>query len=128
MIDNLDLPSNKKFGFFFSLILLALYLYLLFFNNLNYYLILAASLVLVFISIFSSNILTKANFLWFKFGVVLSKLFSPIILSVIFFIIITPVAIFMKIINRDLLKFKKKNEKSYWENYENKKINMKDQY
>ena len=128
MIDDLDLPSNKKFGFFFSLILLALYLYLLFFNNLNYYQILAVSLILVFISIFSPNILTKANFLWFKFGLVLSKLFSPIILSVIFFIIITPVAIFMKIINRDLLKLKKKNEKSYWEKYENKNINMKDQY
>ena len=128
MIDDLDLPSNKKFGFFFSLILLALYLYLLFFNNLNYYQILALSLILVFISIFSPNILTKANFLWFKFGLVLSKLFSPIILSVIFFIIITPVAIFMKIINRDLLKLKKKNEKSYWEKYENKNINMKDQY
>lgn len=128
MNSNVVLPSDKKFGFFFSLIFLILYFYLLFFKNLNYYLPLIISLILASVSIFKPNILKKLNYLWFKLGIVLGKFFSPIILGIIFFVIITPISLFMKIVKRDELKLTDKHEKTFWENYKHEKINMKNQY
>lgn len=128
MNNKLVLPSNKKFGYFFSIIFFSLYLYLLLLNNHNSYLTLIISLVLLLVSFFRPKFLEKPNYMWFKFGIILGKIFSPLILGFIFFIIITPVAIFMKIIKRDALKLNKTKVVSYWENYEEKEINMKNQY
>ena len=128
MNNKIVLPSNKKFGFFFSAIFLGIYLYILLINNYNSYFILILSFILALISIVRPNTLYKPNLLWFKFGIILGKIFSPLILGLIFFIIITPIAFFMKLIQRDALKLKKSKENSFWEKYENNKINMKNQY
>ncbi len=114
--------------FFFSAIFLGIYLYILLINNYNSYFILILSFILALISIVRPNTLYKPNLLWFKFGIILGKIFSPLILGLIFFIIITPIAFFMKLIQRDALKLKKSKENSFWEKYENNKINMKNQY
>ena len=76
----------------------------------------------------NSNILYPLNRLWFKFGIFLGGIISPIIMGVIFFAVVTPIGLFMKILGKDLLSLKKNQKKSYWIEYENKNSKMKNQF
>ena len=127
MKNKIKLPSNKKFGIFFCFIFIILYSYFLYIKNINILLFLIISVILLIISIFKPSLLNKLNYLWYKLGIILGKIISPILLSIIFFVLITPIEIFMKIIGRDYLNIIDKNNNSYWKNYKNK-INMKDQF
>ncbi len=127
MNNKIKLPSDKKFGLFFSAIFLIVYFYFLYFKSQNLLYLILTSISLALISFIKPSILNKLNFAWYKFGILLSKLFSPLILGLIFFFIITPIAIFMKIINRDHLDLKNKKKDTYWKNYDGN-TNMKDQF
>jgi len=103
------LPSNKKFGIFFSLIFLILYLYL------SNYFFLTTSVIFLFLSFFYSSFLQPLNKLWFKLGILLGNIISPIVLGFIFFLFITPISVIGKIFKRDHLKINlDKNIKTYW--------------
>lgn len=121
------IPSDKKFGLFFCVVFFLIYFYFLFFKEQNFLYLLFIVFFLLIVSFIKPSILHKLNILWFKFGILLGKIISPIILTLIFFFIITPIAIIMKIINRDYLNIKNKEKNSYWKKYDNK-INMKDQF
>ena len=90
----IELPSNKKFGYFFTLIFTSVSIY--FFIN----------------SILSWAILF--NKLWMRFGLLLGQIISPLVLGIIFFGIFTPVAFLMRLSGRDELRLKFKNKTSYW--------------
>jgi len=103
------LPSNKKFGIFFSLIFLILYLYL------SNYFFLTTSVIFLFLSFFYSSFLQPLNKLWFKLGILLGNIISPIVLGFIFFLLITPISVIGKIFKRNPLKIDlDKNIKTYW--------------
>ena len=69
---------------------------------------------MVGITFFAPVFLTPFNKAWYQLGLFLGKVVSPIVLGVIFFIVITPVAIVMKLAGRDALKLRKQNISSYW--------------
>ena len=52
--------------------------------------------------------------IWFKFGMLLGKFVSPIIMALVFFFVVTPTGLIMKILKKDLRRLKKKDKKSYW--------------
>ena len=79
----------------------------------------------------NSRLLTPFNILWFKFGILLSKIISPIIMMLIFFIVVTPLALLAKLVKKDFLELdKEKNKKrlSYWLEKEKYNHSMKDQF
>ena len=76
----------------------------------------------------NSSILYPLNKIWFKFGILLGKFVSPIVLGIIFFFVVTPIGILMKILGKDLLNLKNNNENSYWIKRSEIKSNMKDQF
>ena len=86
------------------------------------------SLIFLLLGIKNSRSLTPLNIIWFKFGMFLGKIVSPLIIGLIFFLVVTPTGIIMKILGKDLLKLKKNNKKSYWIDRTNFKSNMKDQF
>ena len=109
------LPSNKKFGLFFSFLFFLLSVYFFFKNNLSFTLIaLSLCLIFVFISIFFSNYLKILNFLWIKLGLFLGSLIAPIILFLIFFFIFVPIGFILRIFGIDILRLKNKRKSSYW--------------
>ena len=111
----LKLPSNRKFGFFFSIIFLFLFCYFLFINEKNLALIFGSICVLFFfITILKENLLFPLNYIWMRIGILLGKLVSPIILGIIFFFMFTPVAVIIRIIGRDELRLRLKSQESYW--------------
>tara|TARA_B100000900_G_C20507772_1_gene686640 strand:+ start:641 stop:1054 length:414 start_codon:yes stop_codon:yes gene_type:complete len=128
--DLIVLPSNQRFGFFFSLIFFIFTLYFLIKLKIFYSLFfLSVFIIFTFISIFKSNLLLPLNKLWMKFGLLLSLITSPIILGVIYFLIFTPIGIIMKLFGRDELFLKPKKKYTYWQDIQNKTIsNFKNQF
>ena len=111
----IDLPENKKFGFFFSFIFLLVCIYFYFTANQSLaYIFLSLSFLFLSVSLYKPQILKPLNKLWFQFGMLLSRIISPIVLGIIFFIILSPVAMLTRAFGRDILKLKKGNNNSYW--------------
>ena len=106
--------SSKSFGYLFFGIFLALTVWVYVKNqNLNYWLI-GTSTVFLVLTLIKSKLLDVLNDLWIKFGELLGKIIAPIIMSIVFFLIVTPIGLILKIIKKDLLKLKFNNGKSYW--------------
>ena len=112
---DIELPSNKKFGFFFTFVfgLAAAYFYVSESLALVCTFTLAALIFLV-TSIVRADILLPLNKLWMRFGLLLGIIVSPIVLGVIFFGLFTPISLFMRISGRDELRLKFKNKESHW--------------
>ena len=111
----LKLPSNKKFGFFFSVIFLLISSYYLYLSEIIIALTLVFISILFFIvSLLKAGLLLPFNIVWMKFGILLGKLISPIVLGTIFFFMFTPVAVIMRLVGRDELRLRLNFQDSYW--------------
>ena len=111
----IELPSNKKFGYFFTLIFLIITGYFFLNKSLNLaYVFATISITLFFITIVKADLLLYPNKLWIQFGLLLGMIISPIVLGVLFFVLFTPTAIIMKLYGRDELRIKFKKNTSYW--------------
>ena len=129
--DKIKIGSNKSFGivFFIFFVLVSLYP-LIYEKNINFYFLIVA-LIFLFLGVVNSVLLTPLNLIWFKLGILLSKFFSPIIMSIIFFLVVTPISIIARIFKKDFLildKTKNSNKNSYWTNKEQYKTTMKNQF
>ena len=127
-MDDIKLGSNKSFGIVFFIVFLLISFYPLI-NNENIRLwSLILSLIFLVLGILNSKILTPLNKLWFKFGILLGKIVSPIIMGIIFFLVVTPIGFIMRILGKDLLNLKFNTNKSYWIEKTGPKSKMKNQF
>ena len=112
---DIKIISNSKFGCFFSFVLALFSGYMYWKENLLLALSLATLSVLLFaVTLFCTQVLTPLNMLWFRLGIFLGKIVNPIVLGIIFFGLITPVSLVMKIFGRDELLLKKRSVTSFW--------------
>jgi hypothetical protein len=110
-----ELPSNKKLGFFFTFIfgLAALYLYVT--GSMSWaYSMAAVAVIFLVVTIAKADILLPLNKLWMRFGLLLGMIVSPIVLGVIFFGLYTPIAALMRLSGRDELRLKFSSKASHW--------------
>lgn len=117
MIDNnSNLPSNTVFGLLFVIVFLALgvYGFLVDWNINIVKSLFIFSVITGTVTIFFSDLLLPFNKLWYQFGLLLGKVVSPIVLGLIFFMLITPVALVTRLAGRDVLRLRKKVASSYW--------------
>lgn len=125
---NIKLPSNKSFGLVFFIIFLIIGFWpIQNGNEVRIWSILIASIFLI-LGLFNSKILTPLNKIWMKLGLLLGNIISPIVMGIIFFGIVTPTGLLMRIFGKDILKLNKNNTNTYWENRENSNNNMRDQF
>ena len=110
----IKISSNKSFGIVFFVVFLAISFYPLINNNDYRLWSLILSLIFLILGLMNSSILTPLNLIWFKFGMLLARFISPIIMALVFFCVVTPTGLIMKLFNKDLLRLKKKEIKSYW--------------
>ena len=89
---------------------------------------LIVAIIFLILGLLNSRALTPFNILWFKFGLFLGKIVSPIIMGLVFFLLVTPTGIIMRLFNKDLLNLKKKKTKSYWIIRDNSNTDMKNQF
>jgi len=124
----IKISSNKSFGIVFFIFFLIIALWPLI-NDGNIRLwSLIVSIIFLILGIINSKILTPLNYLWFKFGLLLGKVVSPIVLGIIFFFVVTPTGIIMRLIGKDILNIKKNNLNTYWIEKKNEKSSMKNQF
>ena len=119
MSESIKLPTNRNFGIVFCVVFFIIAIFPLLNQNDIRYWSLIISIIFLFLAIVKSEILTPLNKLWFKFGIFLGKVISPIVMGVIFFFVITPIGIFIKLIGKDILNLKKTKNQSYWSKKEN---------
>jgi hypothetical protein len=111
------LPSNRKFGFFFAAIFLLASSYLYYVDNeVMVYILGVICGIFLIVTIINADALLPLNKLWMKFGILLGKIVSPIIMGIIFFGIFTPIAILMRLSGRDELRLRFKKKKTHWIN------------
>ena len=109
------LPTNRKFGFFFTFVfaLAAVYFYRV--TNVSWaYTFGMSSLIFLFFTLVKDSILLPLNKLWMRFGLLLGIIVSPIVLGIIFFGLFTPIAFIMKLSGRDELRLKFNKKISHW--------------
>ena len=105
---NNNYKSEKNFGQIFSLVFLIIAIYPLY-NDTNLKIFpFIISLIILVLAYLQPKILKIPNKLWIKFGVILSKLITPLIISLMYLLTIVPFGIFFKFTNRDPLRLKKK--------------------
>ena len=125
----LKIGSNKSFGIVFFIVFLLISIYPLINNESIRLWSLIISLIFLILGILNSKILSPLNKLWFKFGIFLGKIISPIIMGIIFFLVVTPIGFIMRLLGKDLLNLKYNNiHKSYWIEKTGPKSKMKNQF
>ena len=121
--------SNRSFGFVFFLFFLIIAVYPLFNSNSIYYWALFISFIFLVLSIMNSKILTPLNKIWFKFGLLIGLIISPLVMGLIYFVVVTPTSFIMKILGKDILNLKKNDKKNtYWIQKSEPKSKMKKQF
>ena len=125
----IKISSNRSFGIVFFFVFLIISLWPLINENpLRIWSIFVAIIFLI-LGLINSKLLTQLNILWFKFGKLLGSMIAPIVMGIVFFLVITPIGLIMKIIGKDLLNNKYNNKiKSYWINRDKLKSTMKQQF
>ena len=122
------LPTNRNFGIVFFIVFLIISFWpLLKSGDLRYW-SLVVSVIFLILALLNSKILTPLNKVWMKFGFILGKIVSPIVMGFIFFFVVTPTGIIMRVLGKDLLNLKKNNQNTYWIKKDNKNNNMKNQF
>ena len=115
LFSDINLPSNHKFGFFFTFLFLAAAIYLYSKNLTSYsYCSFGVAFALVSVTLLKPEKLLPLNKLWMKLGILIGFVIAPFVLGIIFFGMFTPIALVMKIYGRDELRLKLKPLKSYW--------------
>lgn len=127
-MEKLKIGSNRSFGIIFFIVFLTIALWpLLASDNIRLW-SLGISVIFFFLGIFNSKLLTPINKLWIKFGLLLGQIVSPVVMAIIFFGIVTPTGLILRIFGKDILKLNKNNSNSYWENKDNSNNNMNNQF
>ena len=128
MQKNIKLPSNRNFGIVFFIVFLIIALWPLLKQNEIRIWSLIISFIFFVLGLINSKLLTPLNKLWFKFGIILGNIIAPIVMGIVFFLVVTPTGLIMRIFRKDILKLKKNNKDSYWIDKDNTNNSMRNQF
>ena len=124
----ITIGSNRSFGIVFFIIFFLISLYPTLNNeNINLY-FLSISIVFLILGLLNSKLLSPLNKIWVKFGELLGKIIAPIVMGVVYFIVLTPIGLFMRLLGKDLLNLKFSNVRTYWIKREKNIGSMKRQF
>ena len=126
--NNIKISSDRSFGIVFFIVFLLISIYpAINDKDIRVWSLIVSSIFLI-LGLINSNILTPLNKIWFKFGILLGSFVSPIVMGIVFFLVVTPISLLMRLFGKDVLKLKKNNSKSYWIEKSGPKSRMKDQF
>ena len=127
-MDDIKVSSNRSFGIVFFVVFLLIALYPLTYNSDIRIWSFIISLIFLVLGLVNSKILTPLNRVWFKFGILLGRVISPLIMGLIFFFVVTPIGLLMRLFGKDVLNLKYNSNKSYWIEKNGPKSKMKNQF
>ena len=127
-MDDVKISSNRSFGIVFFVVFLVIALYPITNNGEVKIWSVIISLIFLLLGLLNSKFLTPLNKIWFKFGIFLGKIISPLIMGLIFFVVVTPIGLIMRLLKKDILALKYSEQKSYWIEKTGPKSKMKNQF
>ena len=127
-MDDVKIGSNRSFGIVFFVVFLIIAIYPLINGDELRLWSLIVSIIFLLLGLVNSKILNPLNKLWFKFGIFLGKIISPLVMGIIFFLVVTPIGLLMRLLNKDLLNLRFNNNDSYWIEKTEPKSKMKNQF
>ena len=125
---DIKISSNRSFGIVFFVVFFIIAVYPSFKGGDLRTWSIVISLIFLVLGILNSKLLLPLNKIWFKFGLFLGKLVSPIVMGIIFFLVVTPIGLIMKLLRKDLINLKLNKENTYWVKKEDQKSKMKNQF
>lgn len=126
---NIKQGSNKNFGYVFSFIFFLIGFFPLFFDGSPRLWSICIGLVMISITLLKASLYQTPNYLWFKLGILLGRVVSPIIMVLIFFLIIFPTGLLLRLFRKDVLGLRfDKNKKTYWVHRDEPMQSMKNQF
>ena len=123
-----DLPTNRNFGIVFFVFFFLIFIFVFIKNNEFNFWFFFISLVFLLLGLLNSKILLPLNIFWVNLGILLGLIISPIIMGFIFFLVVFPISVLLKIFKKDILNLKYNKKPSYWIEKENYHLSMKDQF
>ena len=127
-MDDVKISSNRSFGIVFFAVFLIIATYPLIYSGDVRIWSVIISFIFLILGLLNSKILTPLNKLWFKFGIFLGTIISPIIMAIIFFLVVTPIGLIMRLLGKDVLNLKYNKNQSYWIEKNGPKSKMKNQF
>ena len=128
MQQNIKLPSNRNFGIVFAIVFLIISLWPLLSQTEVRIWSLIVSIIFLTLGLINSKLLLPLNKIWFKFGILLGNFIAPIVMGIVYFFVVTPTGLVMKVLGKDLLNLKKSNKNSYWIKKNNSNSSLKNQF
>ena len=126
--NNIKIGSNKSFGLVFFIFFLIVSFYPLVNGEEIRKWALVFSIIFLVLGLTNSKILNPLNKLWFNFGIFLGKIMSPVIMGIIFFLVVTPIGLLMRLFGKDILNLKFNNKTTYWIEKNGPKSKMRNQF
>ena len=126
--NEIKISSNKSFGVVFFIVFFLFGIWPALKGNDVRYWSISLSLIFLILGLLNSKLLSPLNRLWFKFGIILGNFIAPIIMGLVFFLVVTPIGLIMKLLGKDLINLKKNNDKTYWIEKKEIKTSMKNQF
>jgi len=126
--NDIKIGSNRSFGIVFFIVFFLISIYPLVNSESIRIWSLIISIIFLTLGAINSKLLNPLNKVWFKFGLVLGRIISPIIMGIIFFLVVTPIALLMRILKKDLLNLKLNKNNTYWIEKSGPKSKMKNQF
>ena len=122
------LPSNRSFGLLFFIVFTLIGLWPIINSESIRIWSIVIALIFFILGILNSKILTPLNKVWMRFGILLGNFVSPIVMGIIFFGVVTPTGLLLKLFNKDILNLKENRNDTYWLKKDNSNNNMKNQF
>tara|TARA_Y100001958_G_C20982680_1_gene373240 strand:+ start:310 stop:693 length:384 start_codon:yes stop_codon:yes gene_type:complete len=127
-MSEIKIGSNRSFGIVFSILFLLISLYPLINDDKIRHWALLISFIFLVLGFLNSKLLSPLNKIWFKFGLFLGKLVSPLVMGAIFFLVVTPIGLIMRFLGKDILNLRYNKDKTYWVEKKGPKSKMKNQF
>ena len=127
-MSDVKISSNRSFGVVFFIVFLLIALYPVINKEEIRVWSLIVSLIFLILGLLNSKILNPLNQIWFKFGVLLGRIISPLIMAIIFFFVVTPIGLIMRTLRKDILNLRYNTKKTYWIEKTGPKSKMKNQF
>ena len=125
----IKISSNRSFGIVFFIVFLIIGLWPILNDESIRLWSIIISLIFLILGLLKSKILTPLNKLWSKLGIFLGIVVAPIVMALVFFLVVTPIGIFMRLMGKDLLNLKyNKNKDTYWISRDKDTTTMKRQF
>ena len=122
------ISSNRSFGILFSIVFAIIAFWPIINGNPLRLWSIPISVIFLVLGLLNSKLLNPLNIVWVKFGELLGRIIAPIAMSIIYFIFVTPIGLFMRLIGKDLLNIKFSKANTYWIKREKKISSMKKQF